>query len=298
MQKHSTSNAARPFLKWVGGKSRLLENLLPKLPDGSRLIEPFVGGGSVFLGANYEKYVLGDTNRHLIELYQAVSKNPDAFVAEAEKLFVEENRSPERYNELREAFNAECDPLKRGALFLYLNKHGYNGLCRYNKAGRYNVPFGWPNRVPRFPRGQILAFAQKARAATFMHKDFAEVMMSARLGDVVYCDPPYLDRDSASSFKAYSASGFDLARHRELAERAKELAACGIPVAISNHDCAAARELYAGAEVHVFYARRSVSSTAAQRGEVAEILAIYRQMHWQMTKFTGPRYQRSGFKNP
>jgi DNA adenine methylase len=276
MQKHSTSNAARPFLKWVGGKSRLLESLLPKLPNGSRLIEPFVGGGSVFLGTNYEKYVLGDTNGHLIELYQAVSKNPDAFVAEAEQLFVEENRSPERYSELREEFNAECDPLVRGALFLYLNKHGFNGLCRYNKAGRFNVPFGRPNRVPRFPREEIHAFAQKARAATFVHKDFAEVMMSARSGDVIYCDPPYLDRDNAQSFKAYSAIGFDLTRHRELAERAKQLAGCGIPVAISNHDCVAARELYADADVHTFYARRSISSAAERRGDVAEILAIYR----------------------
>lgn len=270
------SKATKPFLKWVGGKGRLLGHLLPRLPAGNRLIEPFVGGGSVFLGTDYESYVLGDANEHLIELYQAAAKDPDALMAEAERLFVEENLSPERYNELREKFNAEYDPLARGALFVYLNKFGFNGLCRYNKAGKFNTPFGWPSRVPRLPREEILAFAKKAGAATFVHEDFVEVMMSAKLGDVVYCDPPYLDRDVAASFKAYGASRFDLARHRELAECARQLATCGIPVAISNHDCVTARELYAGAELHTFHARRSISGVAERRGDVAEILAVFR----------------------
>lgn len=270
------SKAAKSPLKWVGGKQRLLNHLLPKLPDGKRLIEPFVGGGSVFLGSNYEGYVLGDTNGHLIELYQTISEKPDSFCTIAEKLFVEESLSSERYNELRGMFNTEHNPEVRGALFLYLNKFGFNGLCRYNKAGKFNVPFGWPSSVPRFPRDEILAFAQKAKTATFVHRDFTEVMMSAKLGDVVYCDPPYLDRDNASSFKAYSATGFDLTRHRELAECARKLAASGIPVAISNHDCIAARELYAGAEIHTFYARRSISAAAERRGDVAEILAVFR----------------------
>ena len=270
------SKAARPFLKWVGGKGRLLNHLLPKLPSGNRLIEPFVGGGSVFLGTDYASYVLGDTNEHLIELYQAVANNPDTFVVEAEKLFVEENLSPERYTELREKFNAVHDPLDRAALFLYLNKFGFNGLCRYNKFGKFNTPFGWPRRIPRFPREEILAFAKRARAATFMHEDFVEVMMSAKLGDVVYCDPPYLDRDNALSFKAYSANGFDLTRHRELAQFARQLAASGIPVAISNHDCVFARELYTGADIHTLSARRSISGAAERRGDVAEILAIFR----------------------
>jgi DNA adenine methylase len=276
MQKHSTSKAARPFLKWVGGKSRLLDYLLPKLPTGSQLIEPFVGGGSVFLGANYERYVLGDTNEHLIELYQAVKTNPDAFMAVAEKFFVGENLSPERYNELREQFNTERDPLVRGALFLYLNKHGFNGLCRYNKSGKFNVPFGWANRVPSFPHIEIRTFAQKAKAATFVHGDFVELMSLAKVGDVVYCDPPYLDRDNAQSFKAYGANKFDIARHRELADCARRLSASGIPVAISNHDCTAARELYADADIHTLFARRSVSATTERRGDVAEIIAIYR----------------------
>ncbi|WP_233886329.1 DNA adenine methylase [Paraburkholderia flagellata] len=270
------SKAPRPFLKWVGGKGRLLDHLLPKLPSGNRLIEPFVGGGAIFLGTDYGSYVLGDTNAHLIELYQAVAKDPDAFVAEAEKLFVEENLSPERYNEFREKFNSAHDPLVRGALFLYLNKFGFNGLCRYNKSGKFNVPFGRTSRVPRLPREEIRAFAQKARAATFVHRDFVEVMMSAKLGDVVYCDPPYLDRDNASSFKAYSASGFDLTRHRELAQCARRLAASGIPVAISNHDCTIGRELYVGADIHTLSARRSISGAAERRGDVAEILAVFR----------------------
>jgi DNA adenine methylase len=278
MQKHPVSKAAvphKPFLKWVGGKSRVLHHVLPKLPTGQRLIEPFVGGGAVFLGADYERYVLGDSNGHLIELYREVSKRPQEFAAAAAELFTESNLSQDRYSELRALFNSEQDPLARAALFLYLNKFGFNGLCRYNRAGLFNVPYGHPTRTPKLPVAEIFAFAQKATNATFVHCDFIELMMSAKLGDVVYCDPPYLDTDNASSFKAYGASGFDFNRQRDLADCARDLASRGIPVVVSNHDCVAARDLYAGAELHAFTARRSVSAAGDRRGHALEILAVF-----------------------
>ena len=266
----------KPFLKWVGGKSRVIQHVVTRLPRGRRLIEPFVGGGAIFLGSDFEEYVLGDSNRHLIELYQAVSLRQGEFVDVASTLFEEKYRSPAAYAKVRAAFNEERDSLTRAAQFLYLNKFGFNGLCRYNKSGVFNVPYGHPSRVPGFPAKEIEAFSKKAAQANFVNDDFVAIMQWARPGDVVYCDPPYLDRDGAKSFTGYGANGFDMGRQMQLASLARELAAQGVPVVISNHDCCAARELYAGAEIYTYSARRSISGAGERRGSVDEMLAIFR----------------------
>ncbi|TDY22114.1 DNA adenine methylase Dam [Paraburkholderia sp. BL6665CI2N2] len=269
MQTHPTSKNARltkPFLKWAGGKSRILQHIVSRLPPGRRLIEPFVGGGSVFLGTDYEQYLLGDNNGHLVELYQAVSQRPDEFVELASGYFDERFCTPEQYLAIRAAFNLEQDALRRAAQFLYLNKFGFNGLCRYNRSGAFNVPFGHLQRAPRFPLEQIVAFAEKARRAVFVNCDFAEVMASAVPGDICYCDPPYLDRDVGRSFTAYGPGGFAMQRQLELVSVAKQLAARGVPVLISNHDCVAARQIYADAKIITFTAHRSISAAADKRG--------------------------------
>ncbi|CAN7673528.1 Dam family site-specific DNA-(adenine-N6)-methyltransferase [Caballeronia sp. LjRoot34] len=266
----------RPFLRWVGGKSRVLQHIVFRLPRGKRLVEPFVGGGSIFLNTHYESYLLADSNRHLVELYQAVANGRDGFVEMAKAYFEECFRTPERYLSVRAAFNAEQDALARAAQFLYLNRFNFNGLCRYNKAGGFNVPYGYPTRPPRFPFEEITAFSAKAEHADFIAADFAKVMCTATSGDVVYCDPPYLDPDSAKTFTGYSPSGFSMERQLELASISRELARKGVPVAISNHDCQTAREIYAGAEIFTFDARRSVSAASEKRGAARELLAIFR----------------------
>lgn len=164
----------------------------------------------------------------------------------------------------------------RAAQFVYLNRFGFNGLCRYNKSGGFNVPYGHPTRLPRFPRYEMLAFRTKARRAMFIHNDFAAVMRAAQRGDVVYCDPPYLNRDNAPSFTGYGPGGFNLTRQLELASLAKDLATNGVPVVISNHDCEMARKLYADAEIFSYSARRSISAAGNIRGEVGELLAVFR----------------------
>ncbi|MFM0557605.1 Dam family site-specific DNA-(adenine-N6)-methyltransferase, partial [Paraburkholderia sediminicola] len=205
-----------------------------------------------------------------------VSLRRDGFINVAQTFFDEKYRSPDSYTSVRAAFNQERERLARAAQFLYLNRFGFNGLCRYNKRGAFNVPYGHPPRVPGFPQKEIMTFSEKAKRATFVKSDFVAVMHSVRPGDVVYCDPPYLDRDVVKSFTAYGANGFDTRRHQELAQLAKELSLRGVPVVISNHDCAAARELYSGAEIHTFGAHRSVSAAAERRGPVDELLAIFR----------------------
>jgi DNA adenine methylase len=220
-QTAKSARPAKPPLKWVGGKSRLLAHLIPALPAGNRLVEPFVGGGAVFLGTNFSEYLLGYSNSHLIELYRMVAEQPEQFIEMAAPLFSEGYRSQERFLEVRSEFNNGNEGLLRAAQFLYLNRFGFNGLCRYNRSGQFNVPYGHHVRVPSFPREEILSLAKKAQRATFVHADFASVMRMARSGDVVYCDPPYLDRDGVASFRAYSPGEFTFDRQRELADMAR-----------------------------------------------------------------------------
>ncbi|WP_343654362.1 Dam family site-specific DNA-(adenine-N6)-methyltransferase [Paraburkholderia caribensis] len=269
-------------MKWAGGKSRIIDEILHRLPSGRRLIEPFVGGASVFLASCYDAYLLGDSNHHLIDLYSAMVHRFDELVVATLPYFTEEYRSKERYLDVRRAFNCEPDPLERSAKFLYLNRFGFNGLCRYNRSGEFNVPYGKPDRVPRLPVERMLAFREKAARATFVAGDFISVMQQAVPGDVVYCDPPYLDRDSAgNSFTGYAASGFGFDRQRELASMARTLAAQGVPVLISNHDCEAARLLYEGAQLFQFEARRSISADATRRATATELLAFFSSRHEQ-----------------
>ncbi|HCJ9458721.1 TPA: Dam family site-specific DNA-(adenine-N6)-methyltransferase, partial [Escherichia coli] len=128
----------RPILKWMGGKSRVLPELLQVLPDAEYFVEPFVGAGSVFLNTKYPNYILGDTNPDLIELLTMARDRPEALILEAKALFAN-GTDRGLYMERREGFNSEATTgkpnLQRAAMFLYLTRHGYNGLCRYNQSG-------------------------------------------------------------------------------------------------------------------------------------------------------------------
>ncbi|EAY4506076.1 Dam family site-specific DNA-(adenine-N6)-methyltransferase, partial [Salmonella enterica] len=148
----------RPFLKWAGGKYSLLPELYRLIPAGKRLIEPFVGGGSVFLNSDkHEYFLLADINADLINLYQMLAVVPDSVIGEAIKAFRHLN-DVENYTVIREAFNAQkLNATERAAAFLYLNRHCFNGLMRYNLDGFFNV--GWGKyKAPYFPEEEIRAF--------------------------------------------------------------------------------------------------------------------------------------------
>ncbi|ECQ1027465.1 Dam family site-specific DNA-(adenine-N6)-methyltransferase, partial [Salmonella enterica subsp. diarizonae] len=162
----------RPFLKWAGGKYSLLPELDRLIPAGKRLIEPFVGGGSVFLNSDkHERFLLADVNADLINLYQMLAVVPDSVIGEAIKAFRHLN-DVENYTAIREAFNAQqLNATERAAAFLYLNRHCFNGLMRYNLDGFFNV--GWGKyKAPYFPEEEIRAFRKKSRACVFMTAGF------------------------------------------------------------------------------------------------------------------------------
>jgi len=277
MLKHPQHLApSRPFLKWLGGKGRLLPTLLPLLPPGSRLIEPFVGAGAVFLGSSYPAAILGDANPDLAAVWVAIKEQRREFVARASELFCDGNRSPEAYLRIRTEFNESVDRFERAVRFMYLNKFGFNGLYRVNKRGVFNVPYGHPDALPRFPFDEVALAAEKLKAATVLSGGFAATMELATVGDVVYCDPPYSDLETQTSFTGYAAQGFGVAEHKELVAAAREAAAKGATVLISNHDTPQTRALYEGFEIVELTVRRSVAADAGKRLAARELLAKLR----------------------
>ena len=266
----------RPFLKWAGGKLRIVERIRETLPPGDRLVEPFVGSGAVFMNTDYPEYVLADSNPDLIQLYRILQEGGAGFIAACRALFTAENNARETYYRLREEFNGCTDPERRAALFLYLNRHGYNGLCRFNSKGAFNVPFGRYKR-PYFPEREMHAFRDKAARARFVRADFETVMAATSAGDVVYCDPPYVPLSDSANFTAYSTGGFSPHDQHRLARAAEEAAARGVPVAISNHDRPEIRAVYetAHAAIDAFPVRRFISCNGAQRGQADELLALF-----------------------
>ena len=265
----------RPFLKWAGGKFRVLNEILPRLPVGDRLVEPFAGTAAVTLNAPFAKALVADTNADLIGLYNAIKTDPLRFIDEGQSLFAPTCNSREAFNALRDEFNSSDDAFRRAVIFVYLNRHAFNGLCRYNSKGKFNVPFG-KYKAPNFPLEAIQSFGKASNHIEFRQQDFIVTLKEARQGDVIYCDPPYVPLSDTSNFTSYAPGAFGPADQEELSRLAKETANRGIPVVISNHDTAESRKLYEGAELHQFEVRRFISSKVSTRGNAPELLAIFR----------------------
>ncbi|WP_407181855.1 adenine-specific DNA-methyltransferase [Citrobacter europaeus] len=265
----------RAFLKWAGGKYPLLDDIKRHLPKGECLIEPFVGAGSVFLNTDFSRYILADINSDLISLYKIVKTRTDEYVQASRELFMPETNQAEVYYRFREEFNASQDPFRRAVLFLYLNRFGYNGLCRYNLRGEFNVPFG-RYKKPYFPEAELYHFAEKAQNAEFHCLSYEECMDRADSNSVVYCDPPYAPLSATANFTAYHTNSFSPKEQAHLAEMAEKLVSKQIPVLISNHDTPDTREWYRSAKHFQVKVRRSISSNGGTRKKVNELLALYK----------------------
>ncbi len=269
---------SRAFLKWAGGKYNLVDAISLQLPESALLVEPFVGAGSVFLNTDYPSYLLNDINADLINLYQLLQTKPGNFIADAQALFVHSSNEKSSYLSFREEFNQSTDSYHRSLLFLYLNRHGYNGLCRYNGSGKFNVPFG-SYKKPYFPEAELWFFAEKAQKAKFVCMNYSELMQNLEAPAVVYCDPPYVPLSRTASFTSYAKNSFDLDDQAQLANLAEGCQTRGISVVISNHDTTLTRKLYEKAKLTSIQVGRSISQNGATRGKVAELFALYKATH-------------------
>lgn len=260
----------KPFLKWAGNKHKIIERIKSVLPKGNRLIEPFVGSGAVFLNTEYKNYYLSEINGDLIELYKVLQREGDKFIAACREYFTPDHNTEEQYYFLRELFNTTRDP----RLFLYLNKHCFNGLCRYNKNNQFNTPYG-KYKQPYFPEKEMLFFHEKSQQAEFICEDFSRSMDKAIPGDVIYCDPPYAPLSKTSNFTSYHKDAFGETEQRLLATKMLECQERGIPVIVSNQNTDLIQEIYSTAEIITFDVQRYISAKSDSRHKVEEILGVY-----------------------
>ena len=269
---------ARAFLKWAGGKYSLVDEIKKQLPEGRKLIEPFVGAGSVFLNTDYQQYLLCDINPDLISLYNIVKQRPQQFLEVSQTLIVANNNQQERYYQLREEFNSCSEPLRRAALFLYLNRHGYNGLCRYNRSGGFNVPFGKYDS-PKCPVDEMRFFHKyfEGKEVLFNSLSFEHESLYSSLGegDVLYMDPPYVPATETANFTSYATEGFTHEQQVKLSNIAEELSSKGVKVIISNHDVPITRELYKNAKIYGIQVTRTISAKSSSRKKASELIAVY-----------------------
>lgn len=264
----------RTPLKWPGSKGRAMAELKKHLPEGKRLVEPFAGSCAVMMNTDYEEYLIADINPDLINFYQQLVHAPDEVMNLAGALFLTANTAEDFYR-FRQVFNYNnSTPADKAAVFLYLNRHCYNGMVRYNQLGKYNVPYG-KYKAPYFPEAEIRVFAEKAKRATFICADFSETLTMTRAGDVIYCDPPYNPLEGKESFTGYHTGGFATDQQQRLANLLHLLAEKGYPVIASNSDSTLTHGQYGYGrfDLHKINVARSVGASAGTRIAAPEIIA-------------------------
>lgn len=262
----------KTILKWAGSKVGIMEQLRPHLPKTKRLVEPFAGSCAVMMNTDYEQYLIADVNNDLITMYQQIaSDNIDEVIRTVSGLFELEAVESGYYIE-RDFFNKSkhvLQPEYIAAYFIYLNRHCYNGLCRYNKKGGFNVPCGNYKKT-YFPEEEIRAFATKAHKADIKCQGWAATLLQTCAGDGIYCDPPYM----GTGFTRYHTEGFNDGDQVALAEALQTLHVTkGNPVTVSNS--LVAKELYAdlGFTIHEIEAPRKISADG-NREKAPEIIAV------------------------
>ncbi len=255
------------ILKWAGNKTAIMPELKKHLPAGARLVEPFAGSCAVMMATDYSAYLVADINPDLINMYQQIKDDPEFFLMIASGLF--KQGSKYGFQLIRHSFNygKSSGKVWRAAAFLFLNRHCYRGLCRYNKSGGFNVPYGNYEK-PYFPQEEVLAFAEKAQRATFICANYEETLAMLQTGDVVYCDPPY-----DGTFNGYHAAGFSEDDQYRLASILERRSSEGHPVVVSNSDTFLTRSLYRNFKRHRITAPRSLGVAAGEGKSAVEIIA-------------------------
>jgi DNA adenine methylase len=264
---------AQPILKWAGGKSRLLREILPRLPDRiDTYYEPFLGGAAVFFALarerRFKRAVLADTNEELANMYRALQEDVDGVIRHLKRY----RHSEDEYYRVREARPRSM--AGKAARVIYLNRTGYNGLYRVNGSGKFNVPFGRYKKPNFCNEPRLRAASDALQDVEIRVGDFESACRQARSGDAVYLDPPYVPRSPTANFAHYQRAPFGPEQHQRLAGVFGELSANGISVVLSNSDTPETRELYEGWSPLTVNAPRLINSRAERRGSVTELLVV------------------------
>ncbi len=272
------SNAS-PFVKWAGVKRQLLPQIKKRIPEKyNKYYEPFVGGGAVVFELKPANTLINDINKALINTYRQICNAPKDFLEEVDKLDREMwEDGKEYYYFLREQYNnkmlnLEYD-IKLAALFVFINKHCFNGLYRVNSKGLFNVPYNNSRRMS-VDKKVIMDVSQYLQNITIMEGDFEAACIDAEKGDFIFFDSPYIPLN-LTSFESYTKEGFDIESHKRLARLYDELTNRGCMCMLTNHNTDLVNELYGGKgyKIDVVSVKRMINSDASNR--VGEEVIIY-----------------------
>lgn len=266
---------AKPIAKWAGGKTSLLPEILPRLPEKiATYYEPFVGGGAVFFALaaekRFEHAIIGDANSELAGMYRTLARRPAAVIEALNELRAE--HSEKFFYAVRARNPHDLTPPARAARLIYLNKTCFNGLYRVNRKGGFNVSFGDYKNPTICDEENLRAAAKALSSTTVLDLDFEETVRPAKRGDAVYMDPPYAPVSKTANFTGYAKGGFGPDEQERLRNTAEKLIARGVHVLLSNSDTPFVRELYQGFNIESVRARRAINSKGDKRGHVGEVL--------------------------
>lgn len=276
-----SSSSVAPFVKWAGGKRQLLPQIKERMPEQfNNYYEPFVGGGAVTFELLPEKAVVNDINKSLVNAYRQICDVPDEFLEAINKLDNEMWEDGKAYYySLRELYNdkmmkSEYD-VELAALFVFINKHCFNGLYRVNGKGLFNVPYN-NSRKASVDEKAIREISEYLKKVTILEGDFEAACESAMEGDFVFIDSPYAPLNP-TSFESYTKEGFDIESHKRLADLFDDLTARGCYCMLTNHNTELINELYGnkGYRIDVVSVKRMINSDASNRVGEEVIICNY-----------------------
>ncbi len=276
----SNSNIA-PFIKWAGGKRQLLAQIRERMPESfNNYYEPFVGGGAVIFDLLPTSAVINDINKALVNAYRQICNATDEFLKklnELDETMWEDGK--EYYYSLREHYNdklmKEEFDVELAALFVFINKHCFNGLYRVNGKGLFNVPYN-NSRNSSCDENTIRAIAVYLKNVTILEGDFQAACQNAKKGDFVFIDSPYAPLNP-TSFESYTKEGFDIESHKRLADLYDELTSRGCYCMLTNHNTELINELYGnkGYRMDVVSVKRMINSDVTNRVGKEVIICNY-----------------------
>lgn len=277
MKKRSLS----PFVKWAGGKRQLLSQIRDRMPkEYNNYYEPFIGGGAVLFELLPEQAIINDINMALINAYRQICDNPELFINEVQRLDSEMwEDGKQYYYSLRERYNdklmqEELD-VELAALFVFINKHCFNGLYRVNGKGLFNVPYN-NSRKESIDEDAIREISLYLKNVEILEGDFQTACAKAKKGDFVFIDSPYAPLNP-TSFESYTKEGFDIESHKRLADLYDELTERGCYCMLTNHNTELINELYGnkGYRLDVVDVKRLINSDPSKRVGEEVIICNY-----------------------
>jgi len=266
---------ARPFLRWAGGKTKLLPELLSRVPATFKTYyEPFLGGGALFFALQPKKAVLSDANPDLVRTYLAVRDDVEKVVyLLQEHARLHEKHGIDHYIAVRAVCSYSMEDFSCAARMIYLNKTCFNGLWRVNKSGQFNVPMGKFKNPPTICDEENLHACSRALSdVEICCSDFKASCEGIEREDFAYLDPPYVPLSKMSDFTSYTKEGFGSKDQETLAETVRKLDAQGAHFLLSNAGSPKVKELYTGFKIDEVFMRRNINSKANSRGHVVEYL--------------------------